>query len=695
MKKIYLIASTIAAFAFSLEVKSQQLFTCGQVEAEQQLKADPVMRNLIKAAEEKQARWIQDFTDTPTESRSADYIIPVVFHIIHNFGAENISDAQVHDMMRILNEDFQKLNADTANVVSAFKSIVGNAKMEFRLAQKDPQGNCTKGIIRVASLETYKGNNYFSNTSTSSLSRWPRNQYLNIWVVAKIESGAAGYTYRPQAVSSAPALDGIMILHNYVGGIGTGSYSRSRALTHEIGHWLDLPHTWGGTNNPGLASNCDDDDGIADTPNTIGVRSCNLSHNSCGTLDNVQNYMDYSYCYAMFTQGQATRMRAAITSSVAQRSSLWQQSNLNNTGVLNQGVICKADFANDRRDICAGQSVNFTDNSFNSPNQWAWTFSGGSPTSSTQNNPTVTYQTPGVYNVQLIASNNSGSKTETKSGLIHVLSNNGKPGPFSESFENFAAASNDYFIHNPDGGATWQLANVGATGSRSLMINNLVNIEQRDDEFISSTVDLSGFNAVSISFKVAYAQRSSTDNDALRFFATNNCGQTWSQRWVRTGKDLSSITGTRSSAFTPTADEWKEFVITTMPASFLKSNFRFKFTFTSGKGNNVYIDDINIFDPTALSVEQLPVNLNELNVYPNPFKGESVVEFSLIQPERVIMTITDMLGKEISLLKGSQLLPAGSHSFRISKSEIGLTPGLYFLKVGTGANQSVKKIIVQ
>jgi PKD repeat protein len=71
--------------------------------------------------------------------------------------------------------------------------------------------------------------------------------------------------------------------------------------------------------------------------------------------------------------------------------------------------------------ICAGDSVTFTDQSTNSPDAWDWSFPGGIPASSSEQNPTVTYNTPGVYSVTLTVSNAYGSDTETKTDYITVL----------------------------------------------------------------------------------------------------------------------------------------------------------------------------------------------------------------------------------------------------------------------------------
>src|SRR5690606_23662564 len=120
------------------------------------------------------------------------FTIPVVFHILHTGGTENISDDQVKDAVRILTEDFNKLNPDTSDVVAAFKNKIGNPEVTFVLATKDPQGNCTNGIVRHwDALTDWKSN--FSSYKYS----WPRDRYLNIYVVKSIGGGAAGYTYLP------------------------------------------------------------------------------------------------------------------------------------------------------------------------------------------------------------------------------------------------------------------------------------------------------------------------------------------------------------------------------------------------------------------------------------------------------------------------------------------------------------------
>ncbi|HET6245441.1 MAG: T9SS type A sorting domain-containing protein [Bacteroidetes bacterium] len=691
MKKFtFILAILIASVCFFNSVSAQDRKFCGQTAEFEKLRIENpkgYQEYLLNAAELE--IHTQNYASQKSNGRGVVYVIPVVFHIIHDYGVENISDEQVYDAVRVINEDFRKLNADTTDIVAAFKAIAGDSEIEFRLAQKDPQGNCTNGIIRVASLETYKG----EVPSTSDVSRWPRGNYLNVWVVNSITSGAAGYTNYPSVFHTQPARDGIMILHSYIGSIGSGNYSRARALTHEIGHWINLAHTWGSTNNPEISTNCNSDDNVSDTPNTIGWTSCNLLGNTCSSLDNVQNYMDYSYCDRMFTLGQSTRMRAALVSNTAQRSNLWQPANLILTGTDGSNNLCKADFSVSKTEVCAGEAVNFKDLSYNSPTSWNWSFPGAAVTSSTDKNPVVTYNTPGVYNVDLTIGNGVSSLNETKSGFISVLPSTGVALPFVEGFESTTSLQGgDWFIGNADGGITWEVANVGPTSTKSIKINNFSNTNGAIDEISSNTIDLSLFVKVNISFKVAFARKSSTvTTDELKLFASSNCGTTWVQRWSQSS--TLTTAPAQVSAFTPTdSTQWVQYTISSLPLSYMNSNFRFKFQFKNGGGNNIYIDDINISD-YSVGINEQDELASDFIVYPNPFKEDAVIEVSLNKNETVKLTVIDILGKE-SVIQAERSFPAGDYSFKLNKSEMDLSKGIYFIKLTQGDKVMIKKIVL-
>lgn len=140
--------------------------------------------------------YTQQYTASHTgQERDEVYIVPVVFHVIHDNGPENIDDEQIYDAMEWLNIHFRAENENLVDVISEFQPIIADIEIEFRLAQLDPDGNCTKGIVRVQSDETYEG-----GSDMKDLSRWPRNSYLNVWVCADA-GGAAGYSYLPGNVN--------------------------------------------------------------------------------------------------------------------------------------------------------------------------------------------------------------------------------------------------------------------------------------------------------------------------------------------------------------------------------------------------------------------------------------------------------------------------------------------------------------
>ncbi|HRH39120.1 MAG TPA: M43 family zinc metalloprotease, partial [Flavobacteriales bacterium] len=362
---------TLPLFLVALVASAQQAFTCRTNEPsilEAIHHNDPA---LIQAIADANAE-LEEFTSNYAEGERSTYTIPIVFHIIHNYGPENIGDDQVLDAVRILNEDYNKLNPDWPNVRPEFLSLVANVSIEFKLARKDPNGNCTNGITRTVSTLTNDG-----TQTMKDLIQWPRNKYLNVWVAASAD-GAAGYTLTPGSVSFNSSADGIVVEHTYLGSMGTSQPSHSRTLTHEVGHWINLEHCWGSSNTPAVAANCNDDDGVSDTPNTIGWTTCNLNGASCSSpLDNVENYMEYSYCSKMFTNGQKTRMIAALNSNTSQRNQLISASNLAATGGNDLPALCQASFGSSARQICAGTPVDFTDLSHDGVTSWQWTFTGG------------------------------------------------------------------------------------------------------------------------------------------------------------------------------------------------------------------------------------------------------------------------------------------------------------------------------
>lgn len=620
--------------------------------------------------------------------RGGTYVIPVVFHIIHNNGAENISDAQIIDAVRVLNEDYNKLNPDWTSVRPEFLDIVADVGIEFRLAQKDPQGNCTNGITRTVSTRTYDG-----DFEMTQLIQWPRNRYMNVWVAASAD-GAAGYTYYPQWLNNWPEADGIVVMHTYVGSIGTSSPGLSRVLTHEVGHWLNLPHCWGSSNEPGLPSNCNMDDGVADTPNTVGWTTCLLSGASCGSpLDNVQNYMEYSYCCKMFTNGQADRMIAALTSNVAQRQNLWQPATLLQTGVSEEPELCLAQFNHTLAEICTGGTVTFTDNSYHGVTSRTWSFPGGTPSTSTLPNPTVTYDTPGVHPVTLTVSDGANQMSVTEETLVHVMPSPGHAVPFTEGFEGLATlGANGWQVHNPDQDHAFMLTNAAAhTGGTSVMLTNTASSSGRKDVLTSRTFDMSDASDITVSFRYSFAQRNANNDDRLRFYVSGNCGTTWSLRkQLRAGTDLATAAPTGGSFVPSGPDQWGLATVSNISSSSHTGNFRVRFEFESNGGNNVYIDDINI-NGQSVGIDDVVIGNTDLLVLPNPARDRIELRYAHAGGT-VTIDVLDITGRIVG--QGPRTL-AGTGMQRTTLPVEQLPGGVYFVRLHTAQGTRVARFVVE
>ncbi len=242
----------------------------------------------------------------------------------------------------------------------------------------------------------------------------------------------------------------------------------------------------------------------------------------------------------MFTEGQKSRMRAAIISSTAQRNQLWTETNLIATGTFNdEQILCAADFTVERQVICAGESVQFSDQSFHGVNSWSWDFGNGETLAGTDEslqNPVVTFNEPGEYTVTLEVGNGVETAATTQQAFITVLPNDVIAMPFVDSFEP-GIDENTWFVTNPGNNVTWEsTSSASITESSSIRIrNNSNNIDMDLDGLTSSTFDMSEFALVTISYKWAFAQRTTETDDRLRVSVSNDCGETWFLRKMHRG----------------------------------------------------------------------------------------------------------------------------------------------------------------
>ena len=680
--------------AFILSANAQQLNLCGTTEfTKKWLEEHPELANEYHRKQQEAAN--QDALDAQNNysafknMAAPAYTIPVVFHILHLNGPENISDAQVLDAITILNRDFRKLNADTNLTEPEFKALAADANIQFALATKDESGNCTNGIVRH-----YDPHTNWIVSSQNYIYTWSPNKYLNIYVVNDIQ-GAAGYTFLPGTVSAF--MDAIVMRHDYIGSVGTAHPYRSRALTHEAGHWLNLQHVWGYNNNPGVTCG---DDGVSDTPVTKGFGWCNLiSASVCNppNKENVQNYMEYSYCSTMFTIGQATRMNNCLLGGAAGRNNLHTNSNLIATGVINPLGPCKpiVDFAPAKPEVCVGGSVMFNDLSYNGTvTAWNWYFQNGTANSLTIQNPSVTFNVSGLNDIKLKAGNSVGADSLTKKAII-VL---GGPGSGTNSvvqgFEFITFPASNWLSKAPEFGSDWiQTFTVGASGTSCLWVNNFFESPSDPVNLYTPMYDISTLQAPTLAFDVAYAQSPSGSNDRLRVYYSTDCAATWNTLYNKSGSllhTLGSGNNPSSPLLIPLPTQWRHEHAFLTPAGTTNS-LLLKFEFTPDSlnpGNNIFIDNINILSTAGIA--DTKIENNRISVYPNP-ASESIIIKSNFELANAYLTLTDVTGKIVFTEK--DFLFSGDSGKKLNIAS--LEKGMYFIHLQGGEQHFAARVVIQ
>jgi hypothetical protein len=252
-------------------------------------------------------------TDDPSFRRTCGLTtIPVVVHVVFDTDAGNISDDQITSQIDALNRDYRLKNSDQSNAPAAWKKFPTDALVQFKMADTDPDGNPTDGITHTKTDKTsFSTDDGVKSSATGGHDPWPSDKYLNLWV-CKLSGGLLGYAQFPGMPAET---DGVVIRHSAFGTTGTAHapFDMGRTAVHEVGHWLDLRHIWGDTNN------CSGTDFVDDTPNAQlpNFGKPTFPHVSCSNGPNGDmfiNYMDYvdDDTMIMFTPDQVSRMHAAL-----------------------------------------------------------------------------------------------------------------------------------------------------------------------------------------------------------------------------------------------------------------------------------------------------------------------------------------------------------------------------------------------
>jgi hypothetical protein len=289
--------------------KQRRRRMCGTMAVHHRLlETDPSFRRRQMELESATARRMM----TRAAARPGITTIPVVVHVVYNKATENISLAQIKSQITVLNRDYRATNPDRSKVPNVWNGLVADARARFALAKKDPTGKSTTGITRTKTTRaSFSDDDSVKFASKGGVNAWNTQKYLNVWVCT-LAGGLLGYAQFPGGPKKT---DGVVILNTAFGTTGTASppFHRGRTSTHEVGHWLNLRHIWGDT------EDCSGSDLVADTPNAAGpnYQTPTFPHVSCQNGPNgdmFMNYMDYvdDVAMFMFTTQQVARMQTAL-----------------------------------------------------------------------------------------------------------------------------------------------------------------------------------------------------------------------------------------------------------------------------------------------------------------------------------------------------------------------------------------------
>lgn len=676
-----------------------QLNRCATVEHEAILKAkDPGYAQRKQEIEDFTNKVLEKQKQNPAKKMGAVVTIPVVFHVVYKTAEQNIPDARLFEQLDILNADFRRLNADASDTPDEFAGVAADCEIEFCLAQVDPDGAPTTGIVRVATdVGSFGVDDNVKFDADGGSDAWPADTYLNLWV-CNLGAFLLGYAQFP---GGPAATDGVVLHYLHVGNNPAGyPYHLGRTASHEVGHWLNLYHIWGDD------ANCSGSDLVADTENqkveTYGCpgfpKTDMCSPDAPGIM--FMNYMDYTddACMNMFTAGQKARIQSLFEPGGARYSMLsaevctLEAYDAQAIDAAPVGFSCSTTvnpvitIRNGGSETLVSMDVNYSiDGGVTS--LYAWT---GSLATGAEENvalPAI-ITTEGDHSITATLSNpngnpdgDTGDNTITTDFSVILT---GTPLPLEQGFEATGFPYAGYTLYNPDAYYTWERTNDAASiGTYSVYINHFDNDAPGEiDDFILPPYDFTGYVSAHLSFDVAYALYTASGefSDTLAVLVSSDCGETWNEVYKKYNPDLQTAPHT-NDPYVPADDEWRnEMIDLTEYAG--ETQVYVKFRTISDYENNLYIDNINMNDDEQIAIHTID-ELTALHVFPNPAIDLMQIEFSLNQAEEIQLTIYNVLGEIVysKKLNGD----AGKNNFSIPVSA--LANGNYKLQLSnTGRN---------
>ncbi|HXP51973.1 MAG TPA: T9SS type A sorting domain-containing protein, partial [Bacteroidia bacterium] len=349
-------------------------------------------------------------------------------------------------------------------------------------------------------------------------------------------------------------------------------------------------------------------------------------------------------------------------------------------------------FTSNVKSGCSGVTIKYTDASTSTGtiNAWKWTFQGGSPATSSSQNPSVTYSTPGTYNVTEVVTSTTGVDSITSLAYVNVIPVASLP--LTETFESGSFPPTGWTLNKPSpDDSVWQLCPTTGYSSAKCMFfpancGQTIDITGERQQLYTPNYSFTGVTNAELSFDVAYEPSSVTGtraySDTLVVYYSTDCGNTWNNIYMKGGMTLCT-TGSTTTAKTdvnsagcfvpPSNSAWRRDSVS-LAAVNNQSSVMFSFECRSGWGNIIYVDNINVAATSPTSIQAF-VNSTDVKVYPNPTNGSFNIALSGNVSEKADLDIFDALGQQVS----HSVIQQGTNQLSLE----GKATGIYFYRVMT------------
>jgi hypothetical protein len=701
MKKLLFLVSMFAV----MQVSAQR--NCGTMDyLNTQVQQNPQLLQRMQEIED----HTNSFIASGGESRNV-ITIPVVFHIVYNTTAQNISDARIQAQLQVLNNDFARLNSDASSTPSAFQGLAANTNIQFCLATVSPTGAATTGIIRKSTTVTaFSTNNSVKYTAQGGSDAWPTNQYLNVWV-CNLSGGVLGYAQFP---GGASATDGVVLLTGSVGGPsspGTSTpYHLGRTATHEVGHWLNLRHIWGDAN---CGSDLVNDTPTQQTSNYGCPAFPKVSCSNGPNGDMFMNYMDYTddACMNMFTSGQTARAQALFATGGSRASLLTSPG----CGTVTPPPACS---------VSGLAATNITTNSAT----LTWTATSGAASYNVQYKvSTASTWTTTTSATNSLALTGLSASTQYQFQVQAVCS--GTPGPYSTASSFTTSANTPAGVTLTVGTGTStsgntpygtyfsdhrtqilltraELVAAGYTSANSIIrslafyvttastqimsgftirIKHVTNSSFSNTSFLSnsgSTVVFSGTHTAvanswnthnfttpftyngtnNLLIEICWDNSSFSSDSQVRFTATSGNTVLFRRQDLASGGICATTTGTRSKS---------------------RPNMRFVFSNTANRE----------FAPVVVEPNEVPQPV--FSIFPNPGFDQVTFKYAVTETAPVSIRLFNISGQQVAEMNlGIQTEGEYQQNFNIAEWP-GISAGMYFCTITMGEQTLTNRLVVQ